>query len=365
VTTAVGASGATLPRGGAAAGWCRHAALTACALIMAASVLAARAVHDRIVMPAGLPWVASVDVYHLFVDDRPIRVSITAGWERLPHTTTAQALRGDLALWRRMFTQDWDTVPMPVRQQGLDAMLRRYAPVLATPATWDAMTAHDWDLVPHPVRALAFRHMTQYWTGYYHVGLRHGLSPARVADTATAVIMSESWFDHRAMHVNEWGNRDLGLGQASDHARRRMAAWYEAGVVDVLLSDEDYFNPWEATRFVAIWLSSLLDETRGDLDLAVGAYHRGVRRASDAAGVAYADAVRRRLERYVRGDGSSPSWRYLLARDREITRVTWPWLRTRRVLGAGQRPATMAIDRPDGRTPTWWGFALSSAPHLP
>jgi hypothetical protein len=342
-----------------------HAALTACALAMAASVIAARALHERTVMPASLPWVASVDVFHLFFDETPVRISITAGWERLPHVTTPDALRGDLVLWRRMFTQDWDTVPMPVRQQGLDAMLRRYAPAIATPATWDRMTADDWDLVPHPVRALAFRHMTQYWAGYYHLGLRHELSPSLVADTATAVIMSESWFDHRAMHVNEWGNRDLGLGQASDHARRRMADWYAAGTIDVRLDDEDYFDPWRATRFVAIWLSSLLDETDGNLDLAVRAYHRGVRRALDPKGDEYSRAVSRRLDVYVRGGGSSPSWRHLLRRDREITRVAWPWLRARRVLGPDQRPATMALDRPDDATPTWWGFALSPAPRLP
>ena len=35
--------------------------------------------------------------------------------------------------------------------------------------------------------------------------------------------MAESWFDHRAFFENEWGNRDIGLGQCSNRCRRELA----------------------------------------------------------------------------------------------------------------------------------------------
>ncbi len=311
-----------------------------------------------------LPDVASLSVYHQIVDDRPVHFTITAGWERVAHVATADQLLSDVTLWRRMHVGDWDAVPEHLRTRGLDAMLARFRDVITTPAVWDRMTPHDWDLVPHPVRAAAFRHMVQYWTSYYHVGDRHGLSSALVADTATAIVMSESWFEHRAENVNAWGNRDVGLAQASGSARRKLHDLYAAGHSDAVFDEDEYYNPWTATRFVAIWLAHLLGELNGDLDAAVRAYHRGVVRARAGDGAEYLEGVLRRRHVYIRNHSRSPAWAYLMQRDREITRAAWPWLRARRVLRTPGRPATAAWDGPKHESPAWWRLALLRAPGL-
>ena len=294
--------------------------------MIAAAIVTHQAIAERTRIE--LPAVTPIDVSRLFIDDTPVALTVTAGWVTVPIATTRDAVRGDVTLWRRMQVADWDTVPPALRDEGLEAMLARYRPLLSSPAAWDRMSAHDWDAVPAPVRALAFRHMLQYWTGYYEVGRRHRLEPATVADTAAAIVMSESWFDHRAEHVNPWGNRDIGLAQASGFARARMPELYASGASDVVLSDEEYFNPWSATRFVAIWLGHLLDEVDGDLHTAIRAYHRGVRNALDGEGEDYLRAVLRRRRVYIQHPGTSGAWWFLWRRDRELTHEAWPWLRT-------------------------------------
>jgi hypothetical protein len=68
-----------------------------------------------------------------------------------------------------------------------------------------------------------------------------------------AIVMAESWFEHRGTHTNPDGGCDIGLGGASEYCRTTLERLGRAGVIDFVLSDDQYFDPWHATRVVAVW----------------------------------------------------------------------------------------------------------------
>ncbi len=280
----------------------------------------------RYYVHATSPAVPRVDPYRGFFDLTPVSVTVTRAGDRVKERVTADDLRSNVTLWRDMDLASWNDVPPPLRRAGLDRMFGRYRDILIDPSAWDRMQPRDWDLVPSPMRTVAFRQMTAYWAGYYEVGAAYGLPRGLVADTLAAIVMSESWFDHRAFLVNRDGTRDVGLAGASEFARARIRELAAAGVVDVQLTDEQYENPWMATRFVAVWMTRLLGESDGDLELAVRAYNRGIAGARDQLGTAYYEAVQRRLRRYVRNREAPAAWDYVWRKGRELERAEWPWM---------------------------------------
>jgi hypothetical protein len=166
-----------------------------------------------------LPFVPDVDVFGALFDLRPVTISMGVAGTRLEWHTTVDGVRTDRALWRRMTLADWNSVPDPLRSDALDRMLARYRAELFDPSLWDKMNAADWDQVPQQIRTVAFRQMIAYWSGYYCLARKTDAPAIVVSETLAAVVMSESWFDHRASAVNRGGTRDVGLGGASQFAR--------------------------------------------------------------------------------------------------------------------------------------------------
>jgi Transglycosylase SLT domain len=285
-------------------------------LIVAVLLLHLARAPDVVVLPdpAQPRWPEPPRLRLPAVDLTLVEGSEMDGWRSRATVVTAEELRGDRFLWRRMFFRNWDVLPAPPRQQGLQAMYRRYRPVLGGPAVWRRLDADDWDLVPQPMRAMAVLGMIDCWERFYLPGEPHGLAGRAVADRMQAIAMSESWFVHRAVSENADGDEDLGIGQASAATRSRIRVLYVLGLADFGLAEDDYFDPWLATRALVFWFRLLLEEAAGDLDLATRAYNVGMERARQGRGSDYLALVEEREREYLLGRARSPTWRWLRER---------------------------------------------------
>lgn len=264
----------------------------------------------RFVLDVPLPIVPSVDVVKAFYDTTPITITTTVAWTTTAETVEVHQLLTDWTVWRRMFFRDWDRLPDPLRRTALGAMIDHYRPLLANRTAGAALTAADWDVVPQPIRAMAFVNMIEYWVARDRPGRQFGLDEAEVLRTIKAICMSESWFEHRAVNTNADGSSDVGLPQASDFARRVTSRWTAAGLWDLPMDEDDYFNPWKATRWLVAWFNLMLDEAGGDIELAVRAYNVGRPRAS-TAGENYLRIVLSRRRQYFEGPSRSTAWQIL------------------------------------------------------
>lgn len=245
-------------------------------------------------------------------DRRLVSVTITTPtWQKVRWVVTVDTLRTDHRLWRQMHFNDWDAIPAEFREPALLAMIDSYRPLFAGPAVWRQMRVEDWDQVPQPIRAMVFLRMIWFWARHEELGAEFDLSPTRLAATVASIVMAESWFEHRAINVNQWGNRDLGLAQCSDYCRASLAEMAEAGEIAFTLSEADYFNPWLATRVATVWFERELLNAAGDVDLAIRAYHRGIVNAMDEKGDVYHARVVRLREDYIRSQDVSPTWQLL------------------------------------------------------
>jgi hypothetical protein len=284
------------------------------ATLLAALALATGAhlyVTRTIRQPLPLPQVRHIDIWPRFFDLRPLDVVTTVRWQKVPITVSRHQFLIDQTIWQRMHFEDWDRLPADVRTPALDRLLVRYGHLVSARHAWPTMTAADWDGVPQPIRAMAFVSLIEHWVDYYDVGGSFDLDRRDVRQTVKAIAMSESWFDHRATGANPDGSVDIGLGGASDFARRTIRAWYADGRCDFTMEDADYLDPWLATRWLAFWFEVMLQEADGDIALAIRAWNWGIGRAAAGAGEEYLATIERRRERYFEGPSRSPTWRRL------------------------------------------------------
>jgi hypothetical protein len=247
----------------------------------------------------------------VFTDARPVTITITTpSWSKVQLSTTADGLRSDHVLWRQMHFDDWDRVPLPLREEALRLMITANAEVFEGRALWRRMRPSDWDLVPQPVRAMSYLRMIWYWTRYEQVGAELGIEPESLAPTLAAIVMAESWFEHRAVNANEYG-RDLGLAQCSDFCRGEIVRMALFGEIAFFPIEPDYFDPRTATRIATVWFERELLRSGGDVDRAIRAYHRGQDAAMDEKGTAYLARVLRLRERYIITQKASASWAFV------------------------------------------------------
>lgn len=281
---------------------------TALTLLVLAATGMYRYVDARYRDAGTLPAVAAVSPFGLFYDLRPTEVQVTRNWTKFTMVVPRYQFLADPTIWRQMHFEDWDRLDQGARRSGLASLLAHEGHLLGDPSRWPHLSAADWDDVPQPVRAMAIVGMIEHWVAFYQPGAAYGLDPGLVLRTSKAIAMSESWFDHRAVFTNRDGSQDFGVGGASQFARDTLRRWHQRGLADFTLQDDEYFNPWLATRWLVFWVGLTIDEARGDLDLAIRAYNVGISRAIGGDGADYFEGVERRRHRYFEGPSHSPTW---------------------------------------------------------
>lgn len=271
--------------------------------------LEARAIRSYIDREIAVPADHPPALLFRWFDTTWVEVQFTAAWEKFTRRVPRYQFRTDHPLWARMHFEDWDSLPAREREEPLRNMLVRSGTVMQAGDCWPLMTASDWDNVPQPVRAVAILGVLEYWTRHYAVGEQFEHEIAQMVQVVQAIVMSESWFEHRSVLVNHDGSRDLGLAGASAYARGVVIARHADGRVDFTFEAEDYFNPWHAGRFVAFWFDLMLLEADGDVDIAIRAYNQGIARARAGHGDDYLAAVRRRQRQFIAARQSrSATW---------------------------------------------------------
>jgi hypothetical protein len=189
-------------------------------------------------------------------------------------------------------------------------MIRANADVFGGRRPWRSMSLADCDQVPQPVRAMSYLRMIWLWARHERVGEEFGYRPEEIAPSIAAIVMAESWFEHRAINENKYG-RDLGLAQCSDFCRGEILRMALHGEIGFFPIEPDYFDPWTATRIATVWFERELHRSGGDIELAIRAYHRGLDAAMDEKGDAYLARVLRLRERYILTQVASPSWAFV------------------------------------------------------
>lgn len=241
--------------------------------------------------------------YQTIIGDanKPIQATITVSWKKIPFTVTARDIDHNGIFWRNAYISDWDVVPKDPREKGLQKMLEKYGVFIQNEVVWEKMTRSDWDTVPQPIRSMAFMKMLNYWSSVH-------VSKPDDTDTLKAIVMGESWFEHNAVNEQR-GNKDVGLSQASDYARKAINRIYKRNMIE-----EDYLDPFKATEAATLWFSRMLQEVRGDRNLAVRAYNKGIGRARNGDGTEYLENTDRIRNEYIRNMGNSSSWQFLYTR---------------------------------------------------
>ncbi|HLC62246.1 MAG TPA: transglycosylase SLT domain-containing protein [Candidatus Nanoarchaeia archaeon] len=252
-----------------------------------------------------IPRIPPISAYSALIDDKPLEARITANWTKIPLVVTRRDIESDGFFWRNTYFDDWDFLPEELRHSGIEKMIEKYGHLISDNTQWQCMTHNDWDYIPPLIRAMAYMKMVDYWSDYHRIGNKFGFDAKHLADIVKAIVMTESWFEHRGLTVNKDGTRDLGLSGATDSTRKAMRRIYGIG-----MEDDNYFDPFRAAKVAVLWFDRMLLESKGKEELAIRAYYRGISKAMQGEGIDYGKRVYTLKNNYITNT-SCPTMRFL------------------------------------------------------